>query len=236
MQHLLSYMRRAVTDYNMIENGDRVAVGVSGGKDSVALCIGLERLRRFLGVEFTVAAITIDPCFGDRETDYTPLHELFAQWGIEYSIKRTNIGPVVFDVRHEEHPCSLCARMRRGALHDEAKRLSCNKIALGHHQDDALETFFMNLFHEGRLGLFSPVTYLSRKDLTMVRPLVYAPEAIVSSAARREGLPIVKSECPVDGATERSRMKEYLHGLERADRGLKNRVFGAIKRAHLSGF
>ena len=176
MQRIMGMARKAITEYDMIQNGDRVAVGVSGGKDSVALTMALHWLRRFIGIDYEVVAITLDPCFGGVECDYSPLAELFEREGIEYVIKRTNIGRVVFDVREETNPCSLCAKMRRGALHDTAKELGCNKLALGHHKDDAVETFIMNLFDQGRIGCFSPVSYLSRKDLTVIRPLILAEE------------------------------------------------------------
>lgn len=195
--------RKAITEYDMIQNGDRVAVGVSGGKDSVALTpMALHWLRRFIGIDYEVVAITLDPCFGGVECDYSPLAELFEREGIEYVIKRTNIGRVVFDVREETNPCSLCAKMRR-VLCCTAKELGCNKLALGHHKDDAVETFIMNLFDQGRIGCFSPVSYLSRKDLTVIRPLILAEEKEVKQAVRRENFPIIKSSCPVDGHTER---------------------------------
>ena len=236
MQQILGYMRRAVTDYKMIQPGDHIAVGVSGGKDSMVLAAGLSRMCRFLGIEYRITAITLDPCFGGKETDYSEVARFFETEGIPHVIRRTHIGEIIFDIRREEHPCSLCARMRRGALHDLSKELGCNKIALGHHMDDALETFFMSLFQEGRLGLFSPVTYLSRKDLTMIRPLIYAPEKAVRAAVRHAGIPVVKSPCPADGVTQRQKMKEFVAQMDREDHGFKERVFGAIRRSGLSGF
>lgn len=193
MQKILGYMRKAVAEFGLIENGDCIAVGVSGGKDSVVLLLGLWELRRFLGIDYEVVGITLDPQFGGIETDYSPIEALCRDRGIPYLVKRTNIGEIVFDVRKEPNPCSLCARMRRGALHDAAKAAGCNKVALGHHYDDAVETFVMNLFHEGRLGCFSPKSYLSRKKLTLIRPLVFAPEKEIRRTAQRLELPIVKS-------------------------------------------
>ena len=236
MQKLLGQMRKAIEEYGMIEEGDRIAVGVSGGKDSLALLCGLARLRRFLGREFSLFAVTLDLGFRGVSTDYAPLQALCERLEVPYIRKDTSIGEIIFDIRQEKNPCSLCARMRRGALHDAAKELGCNKIALGHHYDDALETFFMNLFREGRIACFSPVSYLSRKDLTMIRPMIYASEGEIRSLAERYHLPVVKSRCPADGGTERERMKQFLAGLEREDPGLKARVFGAMKRAHISGF
>lgn len=236
MQRLLGLVRKAVTEYEMISPGDRIAVGVSGGKDSVALAVVLGRLRSFLGVEFDIVAVTLDPCFEGMECDYSPVTELFEQEGIRHIVKRTDIGSIVFDVRGETNPCSLCARMRRGALHDLAKAEGCNKIALGHHRDDAVETFIMNLFNEGRVGCFSPVTYLSRKDITMIRPLVLAEEKDIRQAVRRMNFPVIRSSCPVDGHTEREWTKQWLAEMEHQRRGIKQQIFGAMRRGHISGW
>ena len=236
MQRLLGLVRKAVTEYEMISPGDRIAVGVSGGKDSVALAVVLGRLRSFLGVEFDIVAVTLDPCFQGVECDYSPVTELFEQEGIRHIVKRTDIGSIVFDVRGETNPCSLCARMRRGALHDLAKAEGCNKIALGHHRDDAVETFIMNLFNEGRVGCFSPVTYLSRKDITMIRPLVLAEEKDIRQAVRRMNFPVIRSSCPVDGHTEREWTKQWLAEMEHQRRGIKQQIFGAMRRGHISGW
>ena len=236
MQRLLGLVRKAVTEYEMISPGDRIAVGVSGGKDSVALAVVLGRLPSFLGVEFDIVAVTLDPCFEGVECDYSPVTELFEQEGIRHIVKRTDIGSIVFDVRGETNPCSLCARMRRGALHDLAKAEGCNKIALGHHRDDAVETFIMNLFNEGRVGCFSPVTYLSRKDITMIRPLVLAEEKDIRQAVRRMNFPVIRSSCPVDGHTEREWTKQWLAEMEHQRRGIKQQIFGAMRRGHISGW
>ncbi len=236
MQRIMGYMRKAIQEYKMIENGDRIAVGISGGKDSLALAAGLAGLRRFIGIDFTLVGITLDPGWNGQYTDYTPLQQLCEKWGMEYHVIRTEIGPIVFEAREESNPCSLCARMRRGALHDAAKAHGCNKIALGHHYDDAVETFVMNLFQEGRIGCFSPVTYLSRKDITMIRPLVFAPEHEIASAVRKAELPIVKSQCPVDGATTREWTKNWLREMEKEHRGITHRIFGAMKRGNISGW
>ncbi len=236
MQKLLGYARRAIEEYHMLADGDRVAVGVSGGKDSVALLVTLARLRQFIGIDYSLSAVTLDPGFSGREEDYGPITALCAQYGVEHVVRRTQIGEIIFDIRKESNPCSLCARMRRGALHDAAKELGCNKLALGHHNDDAIETFLMNLYREGRIGCFQPVTYLSRKDLTMIRPLIFAPEKDIASAVRRCGLPVVKSQCPADGNTAREEMKQFIRQTEYNSRGFKERVFGAMRRAHIDGF
>ena len=159
-----------------------------------------------------------------------------AELEIPYVVKKTQIGEIVFDARQETNPCSLCARMRRGALHDAAKEAGCNKIALGHHYNDVIETFMMNLFNEGRLGCFSPKSYLSRKDLWMIRPLVFAPEKEIRRAVERTGLPVVKSKCPADGHTQRQVMKEFLAQKERESSGFQYRVFGALRRSGLDGW
>lgn len=236
VQRVMGYMRKAITEFRMIENGDRIAVGVSGGKDSVALLVGLQQLRRFIGIEYEVVALTLDPGFGGQETDYSAIAALCAEYSIPYELRRTQIGKIVFDERKEKHPCSLCARLRRGALHDSAKELSCNKLALGHHINDVVETFMLNLFKEGRIGCFAPVTYLSRKDLTMIRPLVFAPEKEISAAIRKNGLPVVKSICPADGATAREEMKSFLREREREDHGFTYRMFGALRRSGVDGW
>ena len=236
MQKIMGYLRRAVEEYQMLANGDVVAVGVSGGKDSVALLAGLAGARRFLGVDFRLEAITLDNCFDGVETDFTPIRQLCDRLEVPYTLRRTDIGKIIFQDRGESNPCSLCARMRRGLLHDQAKALGCNKIALGHHYDDAVDTFIMNLFNEGRIGCFQPVSYLSRKDLTMIRPLLFAPERELRNAVARAGLPVVKSRCPVDGCTERQWTKEFLAGLERTHPGVTKRIFGAMRRAHVSGW
>ena len=236
MQDIMGYIRRAVTEYGMIADGDTVAVGVSGGKDSVALLAGLAGVRRFIGIPFTLKAVTLDNQFGGVETDYTPIAALCERLDVEYILKRTDIGRIIFDERGESNPCSLCARMRRGLLHDTAKANGCNKIALGHHYNDAVETFLMNLFNEGRIGCFSPVTYLSRKDLTMIRPLVFATEREIRNAVNRAQLPIVKSACPVDGCTERQWTKEFLYNMEKGHPGITKRIFGAMRRGQVSGW
>ncbi len=237
MQKLIGYMRKAITDYSMLADGDKVAVGLSGGKDSVALLVGLCRLREFIGIKYEVMAITIDPCFDNVQTDYSPIERLCESLNVPYIIRRSDLGDIIFNQRKESNPCSLCARMRRGMLHDLCKEHGANKLALGHHYNDAVETLVMNLFHEGRIGCFQPVTYLSRKDLTMIRPLVLAPEKDVISDVKRNNLPVVKSKCPVDGATSREEIKGWLVEMEKTKYpGLTKRLFGAMKRSHINGW
>lgn len=236
MQKILGYMRKAIQEFDLIQNGDKIAVGVSGGKDSLVLLKGLFMLKRFIGIDYEVTAITLDPRFGGTDGDYSSVEKMCAEMGIEFKLIRTDIGEIVFNVRKETNPCSLCARMRRGALHDAAKELGCNKIALGHNYDDAVETFVMNLFNEGRLGCFAPKSYLSRKDITMIRPLVFAPEKEVRNAAKRSGLEVVKSKCPADGHTSREETKRFLAERNKADKGFSDRIFGAVRRAGLDGW
>lgn len=235
MKKLLSFVRCAVDKYGMIKDGDKIAVGVSGGKDSVALLVSLAELRRFYPVKFEIYAVTADPCFSG-ETDYTPVTELCRRLGVEHVIRRTQLGKIIFEDREEKNPCSLCARMRRGMLHDMAVSLGCNKIALGHNMDDVAETFIMNLFYGGRISCFSPVSYLSRKDLYMIRPLIYLDEKEIIKAVKRIGLPVVKSKCPVDGVTKREETKLMLYELEKQYPGLRGKICGALERDHISGF
>jgi len=236
MQTLLGYTRKAIEEFDLIQNGDRIAIGISGGKDSVALLRVMYLLKRFIGIDYDLVAITLDPQFGGVATDYSPIQKLCDEMNIEYIIKRTHIGEIVFDIRKEKNPCSLCARMRRGALHDIAKENGCNKLALGHHYNDAVETFMMNLFNEGRIGCFSPKSYLSRKDLTLIRPMVFIPEKEIISAITRTNLPIVKSVCPADGTTSRQATKEFLQEKEKFDDGFTYRIFGAMRRSGIDGW
>lgn len=236
MQKLMSYMRSAMERYEMIQAGDRVAVGLSGGKDSVALLVALARMRQFYPYPYELTVITMDPCFDGKETDYEPLSALCRELGVEYIIRRTGIGRLIFEMREEKNPCSLCARMRRGVLHDETKLAGCNKLALGHHMDDAAETFMMNLFNGGHIGSFSPVTYLSRKDITLIRPMIFARESDAARVVRREGLPVVKSACPVDGKTERQEVKELLKSLEPKYGDIRGKILGAMQRGRIDGY
>ena len=236
MQRMLGYMRKAIQEFDLIEDGDKIAVGVSGGKDSLVLLKGLVMLKRFIGIDYDVVAITLDPGFNGVWGDYSSVQEMCDELGIEYILKRTQIGEIVFDVRKESHPCSLCARMRRGALHDAAIESGCNKIALGHHNDDAVETFIMNLFIEGRIGCFSPKSFLSRKNLTLIRPMVFAPEKDVRKAAAKNNLKVVKSKCPADGHTSREKTKQFLYEREKMDKGFTDRIFGALRRSGIDGW
>lgn len=235
-QRLCGLMRKAIVQYDMLQNGDKVCIGVSGGKDSVALTLALAQLQKYIDIKFDLVAVTLDPQFYSKQTNYSRLEQLFREKGIEYVIKRTDIGPIIFDQRKEENPCSLCARMRRGALHDVAKELGCNKIALGHHLDDAIETFYMNLWNEGRIGTFSPVTYLSRKDVTMIRPMALAVESDVVAAVNQLKMPIVKSACPADGVTNRQNMKDFITEKCKTDPSFRAKSLNAFQKKDLDGW
>ncbi len=235
MKRILSYSRRGIDDYNMIEEGDKIAVGVSAGKDSLTLLCAMAYLRLFYPKKFELIAITVDMGFKGG-TDFAPIRELCERLDVPYHIVPTEIYKIIFEVRKEKNPCSLCAKMRRGALHNAAKELGCTSVALGHHFDDVVETFMLNLFYEGRLGCFSPVTHLSRVGIKLIRPMIYMPEKDIKEFARKNPLPIIESPCPADKATEREEMKQLLHSLERENKGLRYRIFGALCRGEIDGF
>ena len=234
IKRVLSFVRRAVDDYEMINDGDKIAVGVSAGKDSLTLLCAMADLRRFYPKKFELCAITVD--MGFEGMDLSPIAKFCEELDVEYHVVPTQIYKIIFEVRKEKNPCSLCAKMRRGALYGYAKQIGCNKVAFGHHFDDVVETFMLNLFYEGRLGCFQPVTYLSNTDITLIRPMIYMPEKDVRYFASRTELPIVKSTCPADGNTEREEMKKLLASIEKTNKGLRYRIFGAIQRGEIDGF
>ncbi|MCI9507335.1 MAG: tRNA 2-thiocytidine(32) synthetase TtcA [Oscillospiraceae bacterium] len=234
MQHILSLVRRCVDDYRMITDGETVAVGVSGGKDSVLTLAALAKLRDFHPAKFQVTAITIDS--GTPGMDFAPIARLCQELGVTYHLVPVPIYEIVFTARQEKNPCSLCAKMRRGALSTELNRLGISKIALGHHYDDAVETLLMSLFWEGRISCFQPVTYLDRTKVTQIRPLLYVQEREVRNAVARCGLPVVENPCPANGSTAREEMKELIAQLEPQFPNLKKKIFGAIQRYPLYGW
>ncbi len=227
IQKILSKVRRAVDDYGMIEDGDKIAVGVSGGKDSLTLLCALAALRRFYPKRFEVIGVTLD--MGFEGADFSGVCELCDSIDVEYVVKKTDIAEIIFDVRKEKNPCSLCAKMRRGGVNDLAIELGCNKVALGHHNEDVLETFFLSLFFEGRLGCFSPVTYLSRRDIYVIRPMIYLPEGEIKGFANREGLPIVHNPCRMDGVSKRQDMKDFINEKTKQDKFFKTKTMHAIQ-------
>ena len=236
MDKLTGRVRAAVQKYDMIQEGDCVAVGVSGGKASLFLLCALAELSQYYPKRFTVTAVTADPCFGGVPGDYSQIQALCDRLSVPYIIRKTYLGPLIFEERQEENPCSLCARMRRGILHNLCVEEGISKLALGHHFDDAVQTFFMNLFYGGKLGCFSPVTYLSRKEITVIRPLILCEEREIRGAARRLELPVVKSNCPVDGVTARKDTEELVKNLEKQFPHLRTKVLGAMQRAGLDGW
>lgn len=236
MQKLLSYMRCACQKYDMIQDGDRIAVGVSGGKDSLALLCGLAAMRRFYPKKYDIVAVTIDPCFNNEDGDYSEISKLCNELQVEYVIKRTSLAKLIFEVRQEKNPCSLCAKMRRGALHNAAIELGCNKVALGHHLDDVAETFVMNLLRGGTLDCFMPVTYLSRKEISVIRPLIYARESDCARVARKQNLPVFKSLCPQDGVSERETAKQFLTSLEKDYGSVREKILNAMEKKEINGY
>lgn len=227
MKRILSRVRKAADDYRMIQAGDRIAVGVSGGKDSLTLLCALAELRRFYPQPFTLKAVSLN--MGFDGVSFDAVKDLCRSLGVEYVVKDTDIAEVVFDVRKEQNPCSLCAKMRRGGVNDAAVEMGCNKVALGHHQEDVLETFFLSLFYEGRLHCFSPVTYLSRRDIHVIRPMIYVPEGEIKGFAKRRELPIVQNPCPMDGVSRRQDMKEFILEKTKEDKFFKTKIMHAVQ-------
>ncbi len=230
MQKLMSRMRAAMEKYEMISDGDRIAVGLSGGKDSVALLAALAEMRRFYPAKYEVIAVTVDMRFDNKDTDYSVLEEFCKSIDVPFVIKRTQLADIIFNIRKESNPCSLCAKMRRGILHDAAIENGCNKVALGHHMDDAVETFFMNLLKGGNISSFFPVTYMSRKDIHIIRPMVLSSESLVAGAVKHCNLPVVKSKCPMDNTSERQKTKDLVNSLNKEYPQLREKVIGALQR------
>lgn len=232
-KRILGQVRRAIEDYNMIEDGDRIAVGVSG-KDSITLLIALYQLQHFFGKKFTLQAITLKLGIGEYDLAYT--ENLCRMMGVKYTIEETLIGEIVFEARQEDNPCSLCANMRRGALNNAAKALGCNKVALGHHKDDVIETYMLSTLYEGRIHTFSPVTYLERKQLYLIRPLIYTGEMEIRSFVKANNIIPIKNPCMVDGKTKRQYIKELIYDIYKENRDAKDNIFGAIKRSGIDGW
>lgn len=234
IQKISGQVRRAIQDYDMISDGDKIAIGVSGGKDSMTLLAAMRKLQDYYPKKFELEAISLTMGIGNA--DFTPVAEFCREIGINYTIEETLIGKIIFEAREEKNPCSLCANLRRGALHNVAKRLGCNKVALGHHRDDAIETLLLSTFYEGRIHTFSPVTYLNKKDLYLIRPLIYTEEKQIKAYVKNSNIPIVKSPCHVDGQTKRQFIKDLIHDLQKENRDIKSNLFGAVKRAGIDGW
>ena len=227
MQKLMGLVRRCVDDYHMIQEGDRIAVGVSGGKDSLVLLVLLAGLKKYFNKPFELEAITIDMGLG---MDYSGVQALCDQWDVPYTVIKTEIAPIIFDYRKEKNPCSMCSKMRRGALNQAIIDKGFNKLALGHHYDDAVETFMMSLIYEGRISCFQPVTNLDRTGVIQIRPMLYIHERTVDNFAKRMELPVIENRCPVDKHTKREEIKDLVYNLSAAYPDLRERIFGAMQR------
>ena len=230
MQRLIGLVRRCTQDYNMISPGDRIGVGVSGGKDSIALLVFLAHLRNYEHIPFNLEAVTVDLGFG---MDFGPIESLCKKINVPFTLVKTEIAPVIFDYRKEKNPCSMCAKMRRGALNQALLDRGLNKLALGHHYDDAVETFMMSLLYEGRISCFQPVTDLDRTGIVQIRPMLYIHEQTIDNFIKREGLPVVHNRCPVDKRTKREEIKKLVYDLSATYPDLKERIFGAMQRLPL---
>ena len=234
LQKLLSCTRKAVDEYEMIQEGDHIAVGISGGKDSLTLLYALQGLRRFYPRRFELSAVTVD--LGYEKCDFTPVAELCRELDVPYEIVKTDIAHILFEDRKEPNPCSLCAKMRKGALNQAVKKMGCNKVAYAHHKDDIIETMLLSLLFEGRFYSFSPRTYLDRMDLTVIRPIMFVDEADVIGFVNKNQVPVVKSPCPADGHTKREYVKQLLRQLNLENPGVKERMFTAITTGNLQGW
>jgi len=231
---ITSLIRRCIEDYDMIADGDTIAVGVSGGKDSVSLLCALANLRNFYPKRFELHAITLD--LGFKGADFSPIETLCDKLNVKYSLHSTDIATVVFDTRNESNPCSLCAKMRRGALSAKITEKGIKKIALGHHYDDAIETFLMSLLYEGRLHCFQPVTYLDRSDTTQIRPMIYVNETSIVEFVKLNQLPVIHNPCPMNGISKRDEIKALIKMLSSSHPDLRTKLFGAMQRLPLKGW
>lgn len=234
LQQLLSVVRKAIDEFQMIQTGDRIAVGVSGGKDSLAMLMALRQLQRFYPNPYEIEAITVN--LGFPNVDFSVIQKFCGDMQVPFTKVDTEIGEIIFENRKEKNPCSLCAKMRKGALNQAAKELKCNKIAYAHHKDDVVETMLLSLIFEGRFHTFSPVTYWDRMDLTLIRPMIFMDEADIIGFQNKYNLPVAKSPCPADGRTKREYAKELLKGLNHDYKGTKQRMFTAILGGNLKGW
>lgn len=234
LQKLVGLTRRAIDDYDMIEDGDKVAIGVSAGKDSLSLLYALSHLRRFHHKKFELEAITVD--LGFEGTDFTAIQKLCDKLKVNFTLVKTDIAEIVFDIRKESKPCSLCAKLRKGAFNNMAKELGCNKEAYGHHRDDVIETMLMSLIYEGRFHCFSPVTYLDRSDITLIRPIIYVDEKDIISFKEMFNLPVITNPCTVDGFTKREYIKQLIYTLSKENPHLRNILFSSIQKSTIRGW
>lgn len=234
MQKILSYLRKAIEHYNMIEEGDKIAVALSGGKDSITLLKGLKALQRFYPNHFELIAISVNPGFEFFDSSF--LEKTCEEIGVEYIEAKSDIKEIVFDIRKEKNPCSLCANLRRGILNSTAIEHGCNKLALGHNEDDVLETFFLNMLFAGNLSTFAPVSYMDKSKITLIRPLIYASEKEIKKFIKRENITVMNKNCPMDGISKRESMKDLLYKLSLEIPNVRANLMGAIKRANINGW
>ena len=234
MQRILSYIRKAVDDFNMIEDGDKIAVGLSGGKDSISLLMGLKNLQLFYPKKFDIIAISINPGFEFFNSEF--LQKTCYNIGVKYIEEESHIKEIVFDIRNEKNPCSLCANLRRGILNSTAIREGCNKIALGHNEDDVLETFFLNLLYGGNISTFSPTSYMDRSKITLIRPLIYAPEKSIKTFIKKHNIEVMPKCCPMDGISKREDIKKLIWEFQKEIPNVKANIYGAIKRSNIKGW
>lgn len=232
LQQLYSHVRRALDDYHMIQDNDRIAIGISGGKDSLTLLYALAGIRAFYPLHFELTAFCVD--LGLAETDYESIRSLCETLHVPFHVIPTQIGRIVFEERNESSPCSLCAKMRKGALNQAALSEGCNKIAYAHHMDDIIETMLLSLIYEGKFYSFPPVTRLDGTELTVIRPLMYVQAADVKGFQNRYALPVTKNPCPADGATRRTYVKSLLRQINRENPGVKKRMFHAIVNGNIA--
>lgn len=234
MQRILSYLRKAIEKYHMIEEGDKIAVGLSGGKDSITLLMGLKALQRFYPKKFDLIAISVNPGFDFFDSSF--LQKTCEKIGVPFIEEVSHIKEIVFDIRSEKNPCSLCANLRRGILNSVAIREGCNKIALGHNEDDVLETFLLNFLYAGNLSTFAPVSYMDRSKITLIRPMIYIPEKEVRKFIKRNEITVMPKVCPMDGVSKREDMRLQLETWERNIPTIRANMIGAIKRAKINGW
>lgn len=234
MQKILGYLRKAIEHYNMINEGDKIAVALSGGKDSITLLKGLKALQRFYPKHFELIAISVNPGFEFFDSEF--LQKTCNDIGVDYIEVKSDIKEIVFDIRKERNPCSLCANLRRGILNSTSIQHGCNKLALGHNEDDVLETFFLNMLFAGSLSTFAPTSYMDRSKITLIRPLIYTPEKEIRNFIKRENIMVMKKNCPMDGLSKREYMKNMLYKLSIEIPNVRANLMGAIKRANINGW
>ncbi len=234
MQKILGYMRKAIDNYNMVEDGDKIAIALSGGKDSITMLMGFKNLQRFYPKKFDIIAVTINPGFEGFDVEL--LENTCKKLDVPLIVENGHMQEIVFDIRNEKNPCSLCANIRRGMLNSIAIREGCNKIAVGHNEDDVLETFLMNLFYAGSINTFAPMSYMDRSKITLIRPLIYAPEKYIRSFVKRNNIQVMPKACPMDGYSTREDMKQFLLNMQKDIPHIRANLYGAIKRSGINGF